>query len=177
VFANEEAHQRRLQNTPAFRRSLRKEFLDYHTRRLRHHHREDPSVEEQIVGRIFQMPKTSRQSAKNIHLQVMRAMAICKAVQPKCGMFLTFTFNCQCAELKEWIGGSGYNPADYPDLCCRLATAKFKQLLSLLSGLNGLLGPVKAWIWSLEHQKRGNKHWHNIGVLLRAGDFARHSRL
>jgi len=160
IFFNEEVHQRRLQDTREWRRTIRSEFLDYHQRNLQRHHR-DPSVEQQKIGRIYQMPKSSRQSSKNIHLNITRAMAIRKAVNPKCGMFLTFTFNCKCVEIVELIGASA-NPADYPGLCCRASTMKFKQLLQLLNGPNGLLGSVKAYVWSLEYQKRGNKHYHLV---------------
>jgi len=158
---NKEEHQRRLQDTREWRRTIRTEFLQYHERNLQRNHRDDPSAEQLKIGRINQMPSTDRQSSKNIHLNITRAMAIRKAVNPKCGMFVTFTFNCKCVEIVELIGTSA-NPADYPDLCCRAASVKFRDMLKLLSGPNGLLGPVKAWVWSLEYQKRGNKHWHLV---------------
>jgi hypothetical protein len=161
VFFNEEEHQRRLQNTPQFRRTLKDDFLAYHQRNLQRRNEGDPNVELQSIGRIYQMPRTTRQSSKNVHLNITRAMAIRKAVNPKCGMFVTFTFNCKCTEIVELIGSSA-NPADCPDLCCRISTAKFRQLLKAVSGPSGLFGPVKAWTWSLEYQKRGNKHWHLV---------------
>ena len=161
IFFNEEEYQRRVQNTPEWRRTIRSEFLKYHERNLHRSHSENPSVDKEKIGRIYQMPKTSRQSSKNINLNITRAMAIRKAVNPKCGMFVTFTFNCKCVEIVELIGASA-NPADYPDLCCRAASVKFRQMLKLLTGPNGLLGPVKAYVWSLEYQKRGNKHWHLV---------------
>jgi Helitron helicase-like domain at N-terminus len=148
---NEEDHQRRLQSQPEFRRTLRKEFIQYHQRRLQRRNEADPNVERHKIGRVFQMPATARQSAKNVHLNITRAMAIRKAVNPKCGMFITYTFNCKCPELQEMIGARA-NPADYPDLCCRLASVKFRQLLELVSGPKGIFGPVKAWVWSLEYQ-------------------------
>jgi len=156
---NVEEHQRRLQNTSEWRRTIRSEFLEYHQRNLQRSRRDDPSAERLKIGRVYQMPKTIRQSPGNIHLNITRAMAIRKAVNPKCGMFVTLTFNCKCVEIVELIGTTA-NPADYPDLCCRAASAKFKQMLQRVNGPNGLLGPVKAYIWSLEYQKRGNKHWY-----------------
>jgi hypothetical protein len=164
VFFNEEDHQRRVQNAPEFRRTLRNEFISYHQRRLQQRNENDPNVEHQKIGRIYQMPTTSRQAPKNIHVNITRAMAIRKAVDPKCGFFITFTFNCGCPEICTLIGNTA-NPADYPDLCCRLSTLKFRQLLKLCSGPNGLFGPVKGWLWSLEYQKRGNKHWHLVLML------------
>jgi hypothetical protein len=88
-------------------------------------------------------------------------MAIRKAVQPKHGFFVTFTFNCGCPEMEQMIGRNA-NPADSPDLCCRLATLKFRQLLQQVTGPNGIFGAVKAFIWSREYQQRGNKHWHLV---------------
>jgi len=117
-FANEEAHQRRLQNTPEFRRALRPEFIAYYERNLRRHNAGDPNVEKQKIGRIFQMPVTSRQSAKNIHLNITKAMAIRKAINPKSGFFVTTTFNCKCPDMVKMIGDTA-NPADHPTLCCR----------------------------------------------------------
>ena len=103
-------------------------------------------MDQQKIGRIFQMPKTSRQSSKNVHLNITRAMAIRKAVEPKCGLFLTLTFNAKCPEVVELIGPSA-NPADYPDICSRVASLKFKQLLDLVTGPRGIFGPMKAYVW------------------------------
>jgi hypothetical protein len=161
TYANEEEHHRRLQSTPEFRRSLRSTFIEYHQRKLQRHRQNDPNVEQQKIGKVFQMPATARQSEKNTHLNITRAMAIMKAVKPHCGMFVTYTFNCKCPEMVQMIGPNA-NSADYPDLCCRLSALKFREMLKVLSGPKGVLGPVKAWVWSLEYQKRGNKHWHLV---------------
>jgi hypothetical protein len=160
-FANEEDHQRKLQSTPQFRRALKPEFLAYHERNLRRLNANDPDVESQKIGRVFQMPSTARGSAKNTHMNITKAMAIRKAINPKSGLFITLTFNCKCPEMTEMIGTRA-NPADHPTLCCRLATQKFNEVLDMVSGPNGIFGPVKGWIWSLEYQKRGNKHWHLV---------------
>jgi len=146
-----------VQSQPEFRRTLRETFLEYHQKNLQRRNKDHPNVEQQKIGNVFQLPATARGGSKNTHLNITKAMAICKAVKPKSGMFITFTFNCKCPEMQQMIGANA-NPADYPDLCCRMATLKFRQLLKHESGPNGLLGPVKAWIWSLEYQKRGNKH-------------------
>jgi hypothetical protein len=160
-FSNEEEYQRRVQSHPQFRRTLRETFLEYHRKNLQRRNKDDPNVEHQKIGNVFQLPATARGGSKNTHLNITKAMAITKAVKPKSGMFITFTFNCKCPEMQQMIDSSA-NPADHPDLCCRMATQKFRQLLKHVSGPNGLLGPVKAWIWSLEYQKRGNKHWHLV---------------
>lgn len=164
VSRNEEDHQKRAQSRPNYVRTLRKELRDYYRRQLQRAHADLSTDETLQIGRIYQIPKSGRQGRKNLHLNISRAMAIRKAVDPKCGLFITFTFNCKCPEMLDCIGSG--QPGDYPDVCCRMARMKFRTLLDHVCGKSkkapGIFGAVKGWLWSLEYQKRGNKHWHLV---------------
>jgi len=87
-------------------------------------------------------------------------MALRHHFKPRCGFFITMTFNCACPEIVQMIGQQ--NPANNANLCCRLATIKFRELIRLVFGPNGVFGPCTAYVWSREYQKRGNKHWHLV---------------
>jgi len=41
-------------------------------------------------------------------------------------------------------------------------------MLAKVVGPDGIFGPVEGYVWSLEYQKRGNKHWHLVVMLKRA---------
>jgi hypothetical protein len=59
VFFNEEEHQRRLQNTPEFRRTVRSAFVEHHRRQLLRHHADQPNAEQQKIGRVYTMQRAA----------------------------------------------------------------------------------------------------------------------
>jgi hypothetical protein len=161
----EEDYSIRAQDTNEWRKTLKDQFSKHLQANMKAvlARVKDPNLprpEQVQLGKIFQMSAHTRQAPKNIHRLICKAMALRSHFKPVCGFFITMTFNCACPEMGQMIGSQ--NPANNVTLCCRLATIKFRELLKLVHGPNGIFGPSVAYVWSREYQKRGNKHWHLV---------------
>ena len=116
-----------------------------------------------ILGRVYHAPTAFRGSMRYYRKRYADAMALIRQFGPP-HLFVTFTMNCEAPELKSMMN-PGQKPDDRPDLVCRLFIDKLKEFMDDLglkdrSGRDkeaiakySALGPVKAWFYSLEHQK------------------------
>ena len=76
--------------------------------------------------------------------------------------FLTFTTNPSWPEI---VGNSGLkNGMNSPDLYCRVFYIKMRALLCDVI-INGVLGVVEAYAWSVEFQQRGLPHMHACFIM------------
>jgi len=83
--------------------------------------------------------------------QYGNCMTICREIG-SVDLLITFTMNPEAEELRRMIP-DGYSWADRPMEVCRLFVDKLKELECDLTQRE-VMGPVKGWFWSLEHQKR-----------------------
>jgi hypothetical protein len=103
------------------------------------------------IGRIF---------TTNVHIRGSRqfyqkAYADCMTIVREYGkidLLVTFTMDTNCHELKEMLQPE-QRWYDRPDYTCRLFIDKLKEFKKDLTERN-VLGPVRAWFYSVEHQKR-----------------------
>uniref|UniRef100_A0A183C837 Helitron_like_N domain-containing protein n=1 Tax=Globodera pallida TaxID=36090 RepID=A0A183C837_GLOPA len=118
------------------------------------------------LGRIFLAPRTLRGSRAYYQLQFADAMAICRQLGAP-HLLITFTMNSAAKEFETmlWEGQRWYNR---PDISDRLFIDKSKEFLKDIVQRH-VMGPVKAWFYSVEHQERGLPHIHLCLIL----DFAR----
>uniref|UniRef100_A0A914H8H6 ATP-dependent DNA helicase n=1 Tax=Globodera rostochiensis TaxID=31243 RepID=A0A914H8H6_GLORO len=125
-----------------------------------------PLGERAQLGRIFLAPRTLRGSRAYYQLQFADAMAICRQLGAP-HLLITFTMNSAAAEFDTmlWEGQHWYNR---PDISDRLFIDKSKEFLKDIVQRQ-VMGPVKAWFYSVEHQERGLPHIHLCLIL----DFAR----
>uniref|UniRef100_A0A183C0L0 ATP-dependent DNA helicase n=1 Tax=Globodera pallida TaxID=36090 RepID=A0A183C0L0_GLOPA len=117
------------------------------------------------LGRIFLAPRTLRGSRAYYQLQFADAMAICRQLGAP-HLLITFTMNSAAKEFDTmlWEGQHWYNR---PDISDRLFIDKSKEFLKDIVQRQ-VMGPVKAWFYSVEHQERGLPHIHLCLIL----DFA-----
>nr|CAD2192828.1 unnamed protein product [Meloidogyne enterolobii] len=94
--------------------------------------------------------------------QYGNCMTICREIG-SVDLLITFTMNPEAEELRRMIP-DGYSWADRPMEVCRLFVDKLKELECDLTQRE-VMGPVKGWFWSLEHQKRGLPHVHFAVIL------------
>uniref|UniRef100_A0A183C4Z0 ATP-dependent DNA helicase n=1 Tax=Globodera pallida TaxID=36090 RepID=A0A183C4Z0_GLOPA len=125
-----------------------------------------PLGERAQLGRIFLAPRTLRGSRAYYQLHFADAMAICRQLGAP-HLLITFTMNSAAKEFDTmlWDGQRWYNR---PDIADRLFIDKSKEFLKDIVQRQ-VMGPVKAWFYSVEHQERGLPHIHLCLIL----DFAR----
>uniref|UniRef100_A0A183C0L1 ATP-dependent DNA helicase n=1 Tax=Globodera pallida TaxID=36090 RepID=A0A183C0L1_GLOPA len=118
------------------------------------------------LGRIFLAPRTLRGSRAYYQLHFADAMAICRQLGAP-HLLITFTMNSAAKEFDTmlWEGQHWYNR---PDIADRLFIDKSKEFLKDIVQRQ-VMGPVKAWFYSVEHQERGLPHIHLCLIL----DFAK----
>uniref|UniRef100_A0A914H992 Helitron helicase-like domain-containing protein n=1 Tax=Globodera rostochiensis TaxID=31243 RepID=A0A914H992_GLORO len=128
--------------------------------------RGQPLGERAQLGRIFLAPRTLRGSRAYYQLQFADAMAICRQLGAP-HLLITFTMNSAAKEFDTmlWEGQRWYNR---PDISDRLFIDKSKEFLKDIVQRQ-VMGPVKAWFYSVEHQERGLPHIHLCLIL----DFSR----
>ncbi|XP_058807357.1 uncharacterized protein LOC131673409 [Phymastichus coffea] len=93
------------------------------------------------------------------------AMAIMRHVG-RPDLFITMTCNPKWIELQTVLENfpPGTTPNDIPIITVRLFYAKFLSLLDNIENKN-LFGRVKAWVYTIEFQKRGLPHAHLLVTL------------
>lgn len=93
------------------------------------------------------------------------AMAIMRHVGRR-DLFITMTCNPKWKELLAVLEHfpSGTTPNDIPIITVRLFYAKFLSLLDDIE-IQNLFGRVKAWVYTIEFQKRGLPHAHLLVTL------------
>ena len=114
------------------------------------------------TGRPIILPSSFTGGPRYMHQQYQDAMAITNAYGPPT-FFITMTADTHWPEVLRELK-PGQIPQDRPDILCRVFQAKKKQLLLEID--EGLFGPTKARVHSIEFQKRGSPHMHLLVWLL-----------
>jgi hypothetical protein len=119
-----------------------------------------------VAGVAVILPSSFEGSPRNMRERCNDAMSIfAKFSAPD--LFITFTVNHNWPEISENLR-PGEQTSDRPDLVARVFTIKLKSLMDDLI-VHGVFGQAKAFVYSIEFQKRGLPHAH-ILVTLRAED-------
>lgn len=80
------------------------------------------------------------------------AMTILRVLHCKIDLLITFTMDPDCDEVLALLP-EGQHWYDRPDIVCRIFVDKLKELKEDLTGRN-VMGPIIAWFYSLEFQRR-----------------------
>ncbi|KAL3096906.1 hypothetical protein niasHT_028962 [Heterodera trifolii] len=119
------------------------------------------------IGRVYMTDEHFRGSRQYYQREYANCMTICREVG-KPDLLVTLTMDPDCPELDEMLPtdpeGHRQQWYDRPDVICRLFVDKFKELCHDLT-VNEVMGPVRGWFYSLEHQKRGLPHVHFALIL------------
>lgn len=117
----------------------------------------DENVEN--VGRLVILPSSFTGSPRHIHEYAQDAMTyVRKHGRPD--LFITFTCNSSWLEIKEELK-YGQTPVDRHDLIARIFRQKQIKFIDAIAKQK-LFGAVKCWMYSIEWQKRGLPHSHNL---------------
>ena len=123
----------------------------------------DAAVRQGIsVGRMVILPSSFQGSARNMREKFHDAMAIV-ATQGKPDLFITMTCNPNWPEIRDNLF-EGQQPSDRPDLVARIFNIKLKSLIQDMV-MNRVFGHIKAYVYTIEFQKRGLPHAHMLFIL------------
>ena len=113
-------------------------------------------------GKPVILPSTFQGSPRNMRERFYDAMAIV-AKYGKPDLFITMTCNPNWREIKDNLY-PGQTPIDRPDLIARVFKIKLNELKKDLT-TNKVFGKVKAFVYTIEFQKRGLPHAHILIIL------------
>lgn len=108
-------------------------------------------VEKLPIGRIF----TTNEHIRGSRQFYQKAYADCMTIVRETGkidLLVTFTMDTDCPEFEEMIPAE-QRWYDRPDYTCRLFIDKLNEFKKDLTERH-VLGPLRGWFYSLEHQKR-----------------------
>jgi len=159
-------------------------FVDYYTRiegdRLKYIRREQTKLrvetyvgltdairlraeqEKLRVGRIVILPSSFIGSPRNMMQNYQDAMALVRKFG-KPDLFITFTCNPAWPEIRDSIH-PWETPNNRPDIVVRVFHAKVQELMRLICKVE-IFGVVKAFLYTVEFQKRGLPHIHLLLTL------------
>ncbi|KAL3092867.1 hypothetical protein niasHT_030056 [Heterodera trifolii] len=119
------------------------------------------------IGRVYMPDEHFRGFRQYYQRDYANCMTICREIG-KPDLLITLTMDPECDELEEMLptdpDGHRQQWYDRPDVICRLFVDKFKELRRDLT-VKEVMGPVRGWFYSLEHQKRGLPHVHFALIL------------
>lgn len=107
------------------------------------------------IGRIYMTNEHFRASREYFQKGYADNMTICREIG-KPDVFITFTMDPDCPELADMRPNDPLDPQqwfDRPDVVCRLFVDKLNELICDLTRRE-VMGPVKDWFYTMEHQKR-----------------------
>jgi hypothetical protein len=137
------------QNQPLFRASVRNGLEDAI-------HAADGDVDLHDLGQRVVLPSSYVGGPRYMQQRFQDSMALARYFK-KVDIFLTMTTNPNWPEItRELLPGE--TPYDRPDLVARVFQLKKEALIKDI--LNGALGRVSAYVYSIEFQKRGLPHMH-----------------
>ncbi|KAL5560737.1 hypothetical protein UlMin_036948 [Ulmus minor] len=114
------------------------------------------------VGKRIILPATFIGSPRDMRKRYMDAMALVQ-VFGKPDIFLTITCNPNWSEIKEEL--EPYEqPQNRPDLVARIFRSKLEELKNEIFKKQ-IFGPVAAYVYVIEFQKRGLPHAHFLIIL------------
>ena len=117
--------------------------------------------EEVKVGQMIILPASFTSSPRYMYSHYLDALAIAREFR-KFTLFITMTGNPQWSAVQNNLF-EGQKAYDRPDIMNRVFN---KMLQDLMSDLKfGVLGPVKAWLYTIEGQLRCLKHAHILILL------------
>lgn len=116
---------------------------------------EDP----QNIGKRVILPSSYMGSPRHMHEYSQDGMAYCRLYGCP-DLFITFTCNKNWIEITEQLYG-GQEAHERHDIIARVFKLKQDRFIDLIVKQN-LFGEVKAWLYTIEWQKRGNPHSHNL---------------
>ena len=115
------------------------------------------------VGRRIILPSTFTGGPRYMHERQQDAMTyVRKYGHPD--LFITMTCNPNWPEIKNSLL-PGQEPKDRPDLVARVFRLKIKKMLEMLK-TDMIFGKPRAWLYSVEWQKRGLPHAHFLVWLI-----------
>ena len=118
------------------------------------------NVEE--VGKRTILPSSFTGGPRYMRAQYHDAMALC-GQYGKPTLFITFTCNGKWKEIQdELLTGETFH--DRPDLCARVFQLKVKELIDDIKNKQ-IFGKCRAFVYTIEFQKRGLPHAHILVVL------------
>ncbi|XP_028793347.1 uncharacterized protein LOC114749047 [Neltuma alba] len=112
------------------------------------------------TGKRIILPSSFTGGARYMVQNYQDAMALCKFTGYP-DLFLTFTCNPAWPEVKRFCNRHKLNPADRPDILCRIFKLKLEALMKIIKEQK-IFGKVRAEIYTIEFQKRGLPHAHII---------------
>ena len=120
-----------------------------------------PNAEETKVGQMIILPASFTSSPRYMYSHYLDALAIAREYR-KFTLFITMTGNPKWSAVQENLF-EGQQAFDRPDIMNRVF---YKMLQDLLTDLKmGALGPLKAWLYTIEGQLRCLKHAHMLILL------------
>ena len=120
-----------------------------------------PNTEEAKVGQMIVLPASFTSSPRYMYSHYLDALAIAREYR-KFTLFITMTGNPKWSTVQENLF-EGQQAFDRPDIMNRVF---YKMLQDLLTDLKmGALGPLKAWLYTIEGQLRCLKHAHILILL------------
>lgn len=114
------------------------------------------------VGRIVVLPSSFIGSPRNMMQNYHDAMALVRKFG-KPDLFITLTCNPTWSEIADIIH-PWETPNNRPDIVVRVFHAKVKELIRLICKVE-IFGAVKAFLYTVEFQKRGLPHIHLLLTL------------
>ncbi|XP_029639685.1 uncharacterized protein LOC115214794 [Octopus sinensis] len=111
------------------------------------------------VGKRIILPSTFIGSPRYMNKRMQDAMTY-RGKFGKPDLFVTFTCNPTWPEIKENVF-AGQLPEHRHDIVACIFHAKLKKMLFLLKVLH-IFGPLSAWMYTVEWQKRGLPHVHML---------------
>ena len=120
-----------------------------------------PNSEEAKVGQMIILPASFTSSPRYMYSHYLDALAIAREYR-KFTLFITMTGNPKWSSVQENLFES-QRAYDRPDIMNRIF---YKMLQDLLTDIKmGALGPLKAWLYTIEGQLRCLKHAHILILL------------
>ncbi|KAL3110848.1 hypothetical protein niasHT_014785 [Heterodera trifolii] len=119
------------------------------------------------IGRVIMTDEHFRGSRQFYQKEFANCMTICREIG-KPDLLITFTMDPECKEFAILLpfdnNGQRQQWYDRPDIVTRLFIDKMAELKRDLTE-RMVMGPLKGWFYSVEHQKRGMPHVHICLIL------------
>ena len=113
----------------------------------------------QNIGSMCILPSSFIGSPRQMHEYTQDAMTYVKHYGTP-DLFVTFTCDPNWPEIKSLLS-DGQNPSDRHDLIARVFRQKQLKLIAAETKYQ-IFGEVRCWMYTIEYQKRGLPHPHNL---------------
>ncbi|XP_040210356.1 uncharacterized protein LOC120941146 [Rana temporaria] len=114
---------------------------------------------DEDIGTLVILPAMFTGSPRHMHEYTQDAMTYVRTYG-RPDLFITFTCNPGWTEIKEMLK-NGQVPCDRHDLIARVFRQKRFTLIELITKAH-VFGPPRCWMYTIEYQKRGLPHSHNL---------------